>query len=152
MTADVVFSAFVLTLVPDAGPFLTKLDAAARRHVVLYLGAYCQDAVLAPLRRHFHGAARVPGPSYIDALAVLRELGVAAEVKAVEIVTADGSRRSTRPAEHYRDALLLPDNRDVRRELAGLLPSWLLGRAGAFRSPLRTVPAAIIEWKPGTSA
>jgi len=61
--ADVVFSAFVLTLVPDARRFVSKLDAAARDHVVLYLGAYSADAVLDPLWRHFHGAPRTPGPA-----------------------------------------------------------------------------------------
>jgi len=152
VAADVAFSAFVLPLVPDAGLFLTKLDAAAHRHAVLYLGAFCQDAVLDPLWRHFHGAPRVPGPSYIDALAVLRELGVAPEVKAVEIANRRRFATIDEAAEHYRDALLLADTPDVRHELAGLLSSWLLGRAGAFRSPLRTLPAAIIEWKPGTSA
>ncbi len=148
VTADVAFSAFVLPLVPDAGPFLAKLDAAAHRHALLFLGAFCQDAVLDPLWRHFHGDPRVPGPSYIDALGVLRELGIAPTVKAVEI--ADRRRFATidEAVEHYRDALLLTDTPGLRSELAGLLSGWLLGRAGAFRSPLRTLPAAIIEWTP----
>ena len=37
---------FVLALVPDAVPFLEKLDGAARRRVVLYLGAFSADALL----------------------------------------------------------------------------------------------------------
>ncbi len=63
--ADVVFSAFVLTLVPDARRFVSKLDAAAHDRVLLYLGAYCGDGCprppLAPLpaRR----ARRVPATS-----------------------------------------------------------------------------------------
>ncbi|MEJ7894892.1 MAG: hypothetical protein WKF94_19830 [Solirubrobacteraceae bacterium] len=129
-------------------PFLVKLDAAADRRALLYLGAFSQDAVLDPLWRHFHGDPRVPGPSYIDAVAVLRELGIAPEVKAVEI--ADRRRFSTidEAVEHYRDALLLPDTPDLRSELAGLLACWLQGRTGAFRSPLRAMPAAIVEWTP----
>ncbi len=49
-----------------------------------------------------------------------------------------------------RKALLLDDRQELGRELAGLLTTWLLGRRGAFRSPLRTVPAAIIQWTPET--
>ncbi len=146
--ADVVFSAFVLTLVPDVCPFVTKLDRAARHHVFLYLGAYCGDAVLDPLWRHFHGAPRTPGPSYLDALAVLRELGIEAQVKVVEITNRRRFATIDEAVEHYREALLLTDTFDVRRELGSLLGSWLLGRRGALRSPLRTLPAAIIHWRP----
>lgn len=147
--ADVAFSAFMLTLVPEARPFLVKLDATARRHALLYLGAYSGDAVLDPLWRHFHGAPRVPGPSYLDAVAVLREAGVEPQVKVVEI--ADARRWATidEAVDSYRDALLLGDTPQVRAELAGLLQSWLLGRRGAYRPPLRAVPAAIIRWAGG---
>lgn len=150
--ADVAFSAFVLTLVPDAVSFLVKLDAMARDHALLYLGAYSGDAVLDPLWRHFHGAPRVPGPSYLDALAVLRELGVEHRVRVVEI--PDHRRWATveDAVVSYRDALLLDDTEQVRAELAELLASWLPGRRGAYRSPLRVLPAAIVEWKGGRLA
>lgn len=146
--ADVVFSAFVLTLVPEARPFLAKLDAAARGHVFLYLGAYCADAVLDPLWRHFHGATRTPGPSYLDALAVLRELGIAPEVKVVELPNRRRYATVNEAVERYRDWLLLDDTPEVRGELEELLPTWLMGRRGAFRSPMRSQAAAIIHWRP----
>lgn len=146
--SDVAFSSFVMTLVPDAEPFLAKLDAAAHGRVLLHLGAYSADALLDPLWRHFHDAPRAPGPSYLDALAVLRELGIEPAVKVVEI--ADDRRFATidDAVEHYRDWLLLADTPDVAHELGGLLSVWLMGRRGAFRSPLRAVPAAIVEWTP----
>ncbi|MCP9491278.1 MAG: class I SAM-dependent methyltransferase [Solirubrobacteraceae bacterium MAG38_C4-C5] len=147
--ADVVFSAFVLTLVPDARRFVGKLDAAARDHVLLYLGAYSADAVLDPLWRHFHGAPRTPGPSYLDALAVLHELGIAPQVKVVEIVNRRRFATVEEAVERYRDWLLLPDTPGVNDELAALLATWLLGRRGALRSPLRAQPAAIVRWRPG---
>ena len=147
--ADIAFSSFVLPLVPDARPFLVKLDAAARRHVLLYLGAFSADAVLDPLWRHFHGEPRVPGPSFLDALAVLRELGADPDVKVVEIANHRRFATIDEAVDFYRDALLLDDAPQVRAELAGLLKSWLLGRRGAFRSPLRDVPAAILQWTPG---
>ncbi len=149
---DVAFSAFVLTLVPDAVPFLRKLDAAARHHVLLYLGAYSADAVLDPLWRHFHGASRAPGPSFLDALAVLRELGIDARVDVVEIANHRRFATLDLAVDYFRDGLFLSDTPDVSAELAELLRRWLLGRTGALRSPLRTVPAAIVQWKLGLAS
>lgn len=146
--ADVAFSAFVLPVVRDAPAFITKLDAAARRHVLLYLGAHCGDAVLDPLWRHFHGRPRAPGPSYLDALAVLSELGIAPQVKVVEIPNRRRFAAIAEAVDYYLDWLLLPDTAEVRHELEALLANWLLGRKGALRSPLRSIPAAIIHWRP----
>ena len=152
LAADVVFSASVLTLVPDAVPFLGKLEAAARSHVVLYLGAYAEDAVLDPLWRHFHGTPRAPGPSYLDALDVIRELGIVPAVEVVEVFNRRRFATVDEAVEHYGDALAVPEAPQARRELAELLASWLLGRRGALRSPLRSSPAAIIRWTPGSRA
>lgn len=80
----------MLPLVPDAHAFVTKFDGAARQHVLLYLGACSSDAVLDPLWRQFHDAPRASGATYLDALAVLRELGIA---PAVEIVDLPNRRR-----------------------------------------------------------
>jgi len=146
--ADIVLSSFVLSVVPDARSFLMKVDEAARQHAFLYLGAYSGDAVFDPLWRHFHGAPRSPGPTYLDAVAVLRELGVEPEVKVVEVPNRKRFATIDEAVEYYRDWLLLVDTPDVARELGGLLTSWLLGRKGAFRSPLRAIPAAIIHWRP----
>lgn len=146
--ADVAFSSFVATLVPDAAAFFAKLDAVARRRVVLYLGAYAADAVLDPLWRHFHDVPRAPGPTYLDALAVLRELGIEPSVRVVEIPNTRRFATIDEAVEHYREWMFLADTPDVRRELEGLLRAWLFGRAGALRSPLRSVPAAILEWAP----
>ena len=146
--ADVVLSSFVLALVPDAVPFLAKLEAAARRRVVLYLGAFSADALLDPLWRHFHGTPRAPGASHLDALAVLREMGIEPDVKVVEIPDRKRFATIDDAVEHYRDALLVDDTPAVRGELATLLPAWLMGRRGAYRSPLRAAVAAIVEWTP----
>lgn len=146
--ADVVFSSFVLTLVPDAPAFLGKLERSARERVLLYLGAYSADALIDPLWRHFHDDPRAPGPSYLDALAVVRELGADPAVKIVELPNRRRFATIDEAVEHYRDWLVLPDSDEVRRELAGLLPAWLAGRRGAWRSPTRSIPAAIVEWRP----
>jgi SAM-dependent methyltransferase len=147
--ADIVLSSFVLPLVPDARPFLAKLDAAARHRVVLYLGAFGADAVLDPLWRHFHGTRRAPGATFLDAVAVLRELGIDPHVKVVEVANPRRFATIDEAVDFYLEALVVGDTPDARNELAGLLGSWLVGRRGALRSPMRTVPAAIVEWTPG---
>jgi len=149
--ADVAFSSYVLPLIVDAPRFLSKLDASARRRAFLYLGAFSADAVLDPLWRHFHGRPRKPGPTYLDAMDVLKELGMRPEVEVVEVVSRTRFVSVAEAARDYRDQLLVPDTPEGRRELRGLLASWLVPRDGALGPPLRTTPAAIISWQPKTT-
>lgn len=146
--ADVAFSSYVVTLVPDAARFLAKLDAAATKRVFLYLGAYTADAIMDPLWRHFHGTPRKPGPTYLDAVDVLRELGVKPAIEVVEVTTRGRFKSVADAAKDYRDQLCLPDTPEVRKELRGLLQHWLIRRGDALAVPLKTVPAAVISWTP----
>lgn len=146
--ADVVFSSYVLPLIADAPRFLSKLDDAAGEKVFLYLGAFSLDAVLDPLWRHFHGRPRRPGPTYLDAVDVLKELGVRPEVEVVEVPSRVRFTTVAEAARDYGDQLLVPDTAQARRELREILSSWLVPREGAFGPPLRTTPAAIISWRP----
>lgn len=144
--ADVAFSSYVLPLVADAPRFLRKLDAAARDRAFLYLGAFSLDAVMDPLWRHFHGRPRKPGPTYLDAVDVLRELGLAPAVDVVEITSRARFATAADAAKDYREQLCLADTPEVRKELRALLADWLVPRDGAFGPPLKTTPAAIISW------
>jgi SAM-dependent methyltransferase len=144
--ADVAFSSYVVTLVPDAARFLAKLDAAATKRAYLYLGAYTADAIMDPLWRHFHGTSRKPGPTYLDAVDVVRELGFRPEVEVVEVATRGRFKTVAEAAKDYRDQLCLPDTPEVRKELRGLLEHWLIRRGDALAAPLKTVPAAVISW------
>ena len=148
---DVAFSSYVLPLVPDAPRFLTKLDGSATDRVFLYLGAYTADAIIDPLWRHFHGASRKPGPSYLDAADVLRELGIVPDMEVVEVAVRARFKTVAEAAKDYRDQLCLPDTPEVRKELRGLLTHWLVRRRDGLGVPLKTVPAAIISWAPKRS-
>ena len=147
--ADVAFSSYVVTLVADAPRFLAKLDGAATERAMLYLGAYTADAIMDPLWRHFHGTSRKSGPTYLDALDVLRELGLSPEVEVVEVPTRGRFKTVAEAAKSYRDELCLPDTPEVRKELRQLLAHWLVPRDGGLGAPLQTVPAAIVSWAPG---
>jgi SAM-dependent methyltransferase len=145
---DAAFSSYVVTLVPDAARFLAKLDAAATERAVIYLGAYTADAVMDPLWRHFHGRSRKPGATYLDAVDLLRELGIKPEIEVVEVPTRGRFKTVAEAAKSYRDELCLPDTPEIRKELRGLLAHWLVPRGDALGAPLKTVPAAIISWRP----
>jgi SAM-dependent methyltransferase len=145
---DVAFSSYVLPIVEDAPRFLRALDAAARRYAFLYLGAFTADAVVDPIWRHFHGTPRRPGPTWLDAVAVLREIGIEPEVEVVEVRSRTRFVTLAEAVRDYRDLLVLPDTPDVRRELAGLLREWLVKTEGALRPPIATLPAAVVRWQP----
>lgn len=146
--ADVGVCSFVLPLVADAASFLRKLDAACRRRAFVYLNAASADHLFDPLWRHFHQTPRRPGPTYLDAVAVLAELGIKAEVEVVELATRSRYATLNAAVKAYRDQLCLPDEAPVRRELRGLLSSWLVLDRGELRPPVRTTPAAIVSWTP----
>jgi SAM-dependent methyltransferase len=148
--ADVAFSSYVLPLIADAPRFLRKLDGSARRRAYLYLGAFSVDAVMDPLWRHFHGRPRQPGATYLDAVDVLRELGMAPEVEVVEVSSRARFATVAEAAKDYREQLCLPDTAETRAELRGLLKDWLVPRDGGWGPPLKTTPAAIVSWAPSS--
>ncbi|HUQ63347.1 MAG TPA: class I SAM-dependent methyltransferase [Acidimicrobiales bacterium] len=149
--ADVAFSAHVLPLVPDAATFLRKLDSAARRHAFLYTGAYWSDAIFDPFWRHFHGAPRKPGATWVDAVAVLEELGIQPQVEVVELPYRARFRTVEEATADYAEQLLVPDTKEARAELKHLLESWLIRRGDRFGPPIGTMPAAIMHWSGDSS-
>lgn len=145
--ADVSVCSFVLPLVADAKRFLRKLDAATTHRAFLYLGAASLDLLTDPMWRHFHGKPRRPGPTYLDAVAVLAEIGIDSEVEVVEVTSRTRHKSLGAAVKSYRDQLLLADDADVNRELRGLLASWLVEDHGALRPPVRSTPSAIVTWR-----
>lgn len=144
--ADVVVCSYVLPLVEDAAGFLAKIDAACRGRAFVYGNAIGADALTDPFWRHFHGRPRTPGPTYLDTVAVLREIGVEPDVEIVEVRTRSRYRSLRAAVASYREMLLLPDTAAVRAELRGLLAPWLVEDADGLRAPVRTLPAAIVSW------
>lgn len=152
LPADVALCSFVLPVVPHAGRFLSKMDRAARRRAFLSMSAVSVDMVYDPLWRHFHGAPRRPAPTYLDALAVLDELGIAARAEVVEAPSRTSWATLDRAVADVREWLLLADAPEVRRELRGLLGGWLVGGRGALRPPGATRCVAVISWSPSHAA
>ncbi|MGI8686763.1 MAG: class I SAM-dependent methyltransferase [Acidimicrobiales bacterium] len=147
--ASVSVCSYVLPLITDAKRFLQRIDACTTERAFVYLNAASLDFLTDPLWRHFHGKPRRAGPTYLDAVAVLAEVGIAAEVEVVELPTRARHKDLSAAVKAYREQLLLPDDAAVRRELRGLLSSWLVEDKGRFRPPVRSTPAAILSWRPG---
>jgi SAM-dependent methyltransferase len=76
--ADVVLCHHVLFNVPDIGPFLAALTAAATYRVVVEVPPLHPLTWLNPLWQKFHGLSRPDVPSVDDLVAVLHEQGVRA--------------------------------------------------------------------------
>ncbi|MDQ6774302.1 MAG: class I SAM-dependent methyltransferase [Candidatus Dormibacteraeota bacterium] len=74
--ADVVVCSHVLYNVLDIGPFVAGLHEHARRRVVVELTARHPLSGLNPLWRTFHGLERPQHPTWEDAAAAIRSLGI----------------------------------------------------------------------------
>ena len=146
--ASVSVCSYVLPLIADAKRFIRRLDACTIEQAFVYTNAASLDFLTDPLWRHFHGKPRRLGPTYLDLVDVLAELGIPAEVEVVELPTRPHHKNINAAVKAYRDQLLLPDNPAVRHELRGLLSSWLVEEKGRLRPPVRSTPAAIVSWRP----
>ncbi|MGH9150298.1 MAG: class I SAM-dependent methyltransferase, partial [Acidimicrobiales bacterium] len=144
--ADILICSYVLPLVADAGAFLAKMEAARRHTAFLYLNAASIDLLLDPLWRHFHGRPRRAAPTWLDAVALLRELGLDPRFEVIELPTRSRWASVDEAVKAYVDNLLLTNTAAVRKELRQLLSAWLLPRNGKLGPPVRTTPAAIISW------
>jgi hypothetical protein len=74
--ADVVVCSHVLYNVPDIGPFVMALHEHARRRVVLEITARHPLSGLNPLWQRFHGLERPVRPTWEDASAAIRAVGI----------------------------------------------------------------------------
>ena len=81
VTGDVVFSSDVAYFVRDIVPFIEKLDAAARRRVIIALWSFSPPNRSAPVYRLVYGEDQAPLPAYTDLLPVLWEMGIPADVR-----------------------------------------------------------------------
>lgn len=147
VTGDVAFAAHVLFLVEDAERFVRAMTAAATRRCYLLLAALHSDAITDPLWRHFHGTPRRSSPTYLDAVALVREQGVRARVVLLPAPRPMRYRSLARAISTYREHLALPGDAATVRELRNVLRSWLVRLDGGFEPPAVPRPA-LIEWRP----
>lgn len=151
-SGDVVFAAHVLFLVPRAVAFLAAMTRSARVAGVVVLAAVHSDGFYDPLWRHFHARPRARNPTFLDAVTLLRELGVH---PTFEVVPGAGGARYRDVASalaDLRENLCLARSADADRELRRVATGWLVRTADGLRIPGTPAPTAIIRWAPVTRA
>lgn len=145
LRADVVVCYGVIGGIEDGAGFMRKLDEAADRSVFLGLGSGV-DVLRDPLSRHFDGTPRPPAPSFLDAVAVLSELGIVPEVEVLEYPTPVYDDLDE-AVFAYRDLLQLPATREMDAKLRDLLGLWLVRRGdGRLRVPGTSYTYAALSW------
>ncbi len=143
--ADVVVCGHVAYNVADLGPFVRALNDRARRRVVMELTEHHPLSWMNDLWLRFHGLARPTGPSYLDALEVIRELDLRPEHEAANREgdqTGGGFARRADAVALVRRRLCLPPGRDT--EIAEALGDRLRERDGLWAAgPARRVVATL---------
>lgn len=81
ITGDVVFSADVAYFVRDIVPFVEKLQAAARRRVMITLWSVSPPNSNGPLFRLVYGEEQAPVPGFRQLMAVLWEMGILPDLR-----------------------------------------------------------------------
>lgn len=111
---NVVICHHVVYNVPDLGEFALALQSAATRRVVIELTPRHPQTRHAAVWKHFWGITRPSGPTAEDALAVLHEVGINAELEhddRINNLRADPSPEQ-RAAQIARHCCLGPDRLD----------------------------------------
>jgi SAM-dependent methyltransferase len=145
--ADVVVCHHVAYNVADLAPFIVALTAHARRRVVLELTARHPLSDLNDLWLRFHGLVRPQEPGAGDAVAVLRELGLAPERQdwtAPGSGVGDGFDTPAELVAWTRRRLCLPATRDP--EIAAALSEQLGADPATWQLPPRRL---VTLWWPG---
>ena len=147
LRADIVICSHVLYPIRDIVPFLAKLQTATVQGCYLYLFATHLDAQLNHLWRHFHDDERHLPPGYIQALDVLYEMGIYANVEIVKLPASLRYPSLDVAVVELLERLILPDDEQTRDELRRLLTGWLVERDGILVTPVREVVCAIVWWR-----
>jgi len=143
--ADVVVCHHVAYNVPELAPFVQRLTDHARARVVMELTAQHPMSVLNDLWLRFHDLARPTTPTVDDAVAVLREVGLAPERVDWQAPALGWFSPFTRRADlvaWVRRRLCLPSERDGEVEAA--LGARILERDGSVGLPPR--PVVTLWW------
>lgn len=145
---DVVMAAHVVYDVPDLGPFLSAMDTAARRAVVLELTETHPWSELGSYYRVLHGLDRPAGPGVDDLVAVVTEvIGVAPQVERWGRESGLWFESWDEIIALYRRRLVLPPDRDD--ELVSLLEPEVVEASGRFHVGAGPRMMATVWWEKG---
>jgi SAM-dependent methyltransferase len=149
--ATVVLCAHVLYPIADPVPFIRKLEAYATRAVVLaMMVTWAEPPLMAALWRRYHGEERVGQPEAFDAIAVLHEMGIPANVT-VHALPGGQAMWSFENVDEAvavaREHLILPPEPDIEAQLRVELEAALVPSEGRFVLPQPQRAVACIWWE-----
>lgn len=147
--ADIVLCAHVLYPIADAVPFVRKLGVSARRACFLALrDVVSEPEPLGRLWQRFHGEPRYLQPGYLDAYALLYEIGIRANVRVSQISRPSWSFPDVEAAvDSVREHLILPERDDVDEVLRTELAAALVSDGELLRLEVEPTYSAVIWWE-----
>jgi hypothetical protein len=129
-------------------PFLRKLDAHARR-LVLMVSRVGQFRGPAELWQTIYGEPRIPEPSFIDLYNTLYDLGIVAEVQLLTFAARWAYADLDEAVAENRDRLLIAPGSPADDRLRAALTTRLApGDDGLLHWPTPPTRAAILTWTP----
>lgn len=149
--ATVVLCAHVLYPIAEPVPFIQKLEAHATRAVVLaMMVTWAEPPLMATLWRRYHGEERVGQPEAFDAIAVLYEMGIPANVTVHALPGGQGMwsfHDLDEAVTAAREHLILPPEPAVEAELRAALEGELVPAEGRLVLPQPQRAVACIWWE-----
>ena len=147
---DVVICAHVVYTVRDIAGFLNKLDAHARRRVVVIIYNRPPQSAVYPLWKLIHGEERLPLPSLPELCGALAEVGIEPTLDHLEPGDRMGFESVERALEQLSGRLYVEPGSAAASRLEGILRDvleevderWMLRDA----EPLHQV---LVSWRPG---
>ena len=146
---DLLFAAHVLYAVRDIAPFVRAMDAQARERCVVLLGARHPTTPMLPLWEAYHGEPRLPLPAAYECIAVLAQLGIAADVTVLPAVAPMTAPTRADAIDDVCFRLRLPWDAEHRMAIGRLVDThWLLQPDGSLVSPEHVPPHVVMSWVP----
>jgi SAM-dependent methyltransferase len=143
---DVAICAHVAYGVQDIGPFLTAMNAAARRACFVVLGFRQPSFALAPFWEHIYGAPRYPLPGALECFNALHQLGLPAQF---ELLPASPYTFADRheALEDLRWRLYLPEEAASDARLLAAIDDLIEDdAAGRYVPPHQPAYVALLWW------
>ncbi len=145
--ADVVLCANVLYDVADLAPFVAALDRAARQTVVVYVSLTHPIGHLADLWWKFRGWRVPDGPTYLDAAAVIFDLGIPVNATLLPVTPMLVFDDMDAAVVAYRERLGLRADPGRDAALRAALAERLVARDGRLVMPNRESFGAALWWE-----
>jgi SAM-dependent methyltransferase len=143
---DIAICAHVLYGVREIGPFLSAMNASARRACFVLLGFQQPAFVLAPFWEQIYGTPRLALPGALECFNALHQLGIPAQL---ELLPASPYTFADRQevVEDLRWRLYLPEAASEARLLAAITDLLESRADGRFAPPNQPRHTALLWWR-----